>query len=55
MVRAQVGRAANDPSPVLILGETGTGKEWIARELHRLSGRGGKLISVNCAALGSQS
>jgi len=53
-LRVQVARAAVDPSPVLLLGETGTGKEWIARELHRLSGRKGPLIALNCAALGSQ-
>ncbi len=52
-LRTQVGRAAADPSAVLILGETGTGKEWIARELHRLSQRPGPLVALNCAALGS--
>jgi transcriptional regulator with GAF, ATPase, and Fis domain len=37
---------------VLILGETGTGKELIARALHNRSTRKGKaLIKVNCAAL----
>jgi len=37
---------------VLILGETGTGKELVARALHNLSSRRGKaLVKVNCAAL----
>ena len=39
---------------VLILGETGTGKELVARALHNLSARPGKaLVKVNCAALPS--
>lgn len=37
--------------PVIIQGETGTGKEVVARALHRLSGRGGELVAVNCGAL----
>lgn len=39
------------PQPVLISGETGTGKELIARTLHRLSGRVGELVSINVAGL----
>jgi transcriptional regulator with GAF, ATPase, and Fis domain len=53
-LRLQLARAAPDPAPVLIIGETGTGKERIAHELHRLSGRGGRLVALNCAALSAQ-
>jgi len=45
-------RAANSNASVLLLGETGTGKELIATALHRLSDRGsGPLVKVNCGAL----
>jgi len=50
-LRVDVARVAADPSPVLLVGETGTGKEHIAEEIHRLSGRKGELVAVNCAAL----
>lgn len=53
-VRKAVDRVASDPSPVLLLGETGTGKEWIAQELHRASGRPGPIVAINCAALSPQ-
>jgi anaerobic nitric oxide reductase transcription regulator len=43
---------ADSELPVLLLGETGVGKELFARRLHRLSRRCGKpLVHVNCAAL----
>ena len=53
-LRAAVARAAHDLSPALILGETGAGKERIAAEIHRLSGRRGPLLTLNCAALSPQ-
>jgi anaerobic nitric oxide reductase transcription regulator len=43
---------ADSELPVLLLGETGVGKELFAHRLHRLSGRAAKpLVHVNCAAL----
>ena len=48
----RVEQVAPTDSPVLIMGETGTGKELMARALHKLSRHGKRaLVKVNCAAL----
>jgi len=47
----EVRRASASTLPVVLLGETGTGKEGFARAIHGWSGRSGPFVAVNCAAL----
>jgi DNA-binding NtrC family response regulator len=51
-LHTEIRRLASIPSPVLILGESGSGKELVARDLHTLgSDARAPFIAVNCAAL----
>lgn len=50
-LRARSAAVATTPLPILIHGETGTGKEVVARRVHELSGRAGPFVPVDCGAL----
>ncbi|HUU21699.1 MAG TPA: sigma-54 factor interaction domain-containing protein, partial [Phycisphaerae bacterium] len=52
LLRLEVSRFARLKAPVLVCGETGTGKELVARSLHECSLRsGGPFVTVNCGSL----
>ena len=53
-VRTRIATVARSSSPVLVEGETGSGKEVVTRAIHQASGRTGELVAVNCAAIASE-
>jgi DNA-binding NtrC family response regulator len=48
---SEIARIAPTELSCVVLGETGTGKEVVAREIHRLSGRQGAFQAIHCAAI----
>ena len=50
-LRLRLGQAGGTPWPVLVRGETGTGKELVAQALHRASRRSGPFLAINMASL----
>ena len=54
-VRGQIRKVADADIPVLVVGETGTGKELVANSIHRLSPRSkAALVAVNCSTFSEQ-
>jgi DNA-binding NtrC family response regulator len=52
-VQQQIAELAASLVPILVVGETGVGKEVVARDLHKVSGRSGAFVPVNVAAIPS--
>ncbi len=50
-IRSLIDRVAPHNTPVLIVGETGVGKEVVARLIHKASGRKGNFVDINCSAI----
>ena len=54
MKLVRLARVAPTRLPILLRGETGTGKEVLARAIHEASGRTGPFVAVNCGAIAPQ-
>ncbi|WP_429932886.1 sigma-54-dependent Fis family transcriptional regulator [Agrobacterium vitis] len=53
-LRRKIAKLAPSALPILLQGETGTGKEYLARIIHEVSGLPGRFVAVNCAAIPEQ-
>ena len=53
-LRPHRSESSGSDASILITGESGTGKELVARALHTRSGRTGRFVAVNCAAISAQ-
>jgi DNA-binding NtrC family response regulator len=53
-VYEKIERVARTDTPVLVVGETGTGKELVATAIHRESGRTGQFVALNCGSLSGE-
>ncbi|WP_280778202.1 sigma-54-dependent Fis family transcriptional regulator [Rhizobium sp. SG_E_25_P2] len=53
-LRRKVAKLAPSRLPILLQGQTGTGKEFLARIIHEASGVAGRFVAVNCAAIPEQ-
>jgi DNA-binding NtrC family response regulator len=50
-IRGLIDKVSPHPTPVLIVGETGVGKEVVARLIHKSSNRTGNFVDINCSAI----
>jgi two-component system C4-dicarboxylate transport response regulator DctD len=50
-LRDSVERVARLPADVLLIGETGSGKDLVLQQIHAMSGRTGPLVALNCGAI----